>query len=72
VKKNPERELMSAERRLDLAQNEIRKALGEVRKVLEYHKLSRQKSILGFLDREPWKKHQADYRPGPKSDEVKQ
>jgi len=65
MKKNFEIRLMALETRLDRINNESRIALGEVRKILEYHKPNRQKTLLGFEDRPNWKKHQADWRKNP-------
>jgi len=46
VKKNIEIELMKIETRLDRIQNEARKALGETRRILEYNKRERQKTLV--------------------------
>lgn len=64
MKAPTEAQLMALETRLDRMQNESRAALGLVRKLLEYHKPNRQKTVLSFLDRPDWQKHQKDLRDG--------
>lgn len=60
-----EARLMEIETRLDRIQNESRKALGEVRRIMGYHRPSRQKTIISYLDRPEWCKHQKDLRGDP-------
>jgi len=62
MKQPTEIQLMKIETQLDRIQRDARVALGEVRKILEYHKHHRQKTIDGWMDRPKWKKHQADWR----------
>ena len=57
-----EAQLMELETRLDRINNESRAALGLVRRLLEYHKPCRQKTVLSYLDRPSWLKHQKDLR----------
>ena len=58
-----ERDLLTLEAYFDRINRDSRKSLGIVRRVLGYHKKARQKCLQGWLDRPPWLKHQADYRP---------
>jgi hypothetical protein len=62
MKKNPEIELMKIETRLDRIQNEARKALGECRKVLEYYKGARQKTLKCYGVKKHWEHYVAKDR----------
>lgn len=64
MKTPTEAQLMELETRLDRINNESRAALGLVRRLLEYHKPNRQKTVLSYLDRPSWLKHQKDLRDG--------
>ena len=62
MKRNIEIELMELETRLDRLQNEARKALGVVRRILEYHKVARQKTLRSYGVYPEWSQHHPRYR----------